>query len=183
MKTLNSEEVLLGDFVSENSVGTSAILLDLSKIFYFLDGRDTDMFNTMKKLNDYFSKSSIPVFGFLRNELMRNEYLILTHKLMIFSGSSVSEEKFSCFNDSVPVSIFCKSSSGKFEIDDRFEFNVLIGFMAAVKKADPVVTTQVPVSTFNLDYSKTRNNENNAMILVEDSDRDSENELEADSDF
>lgn len=145
----------------------------------------------LRKIESSILKKQIIVFASLRNTLLCNEYLYLISKAVILSESEseiVSEERFAEPSSSINVSILSKPGSGKLEVDDRFEFDFYEGFKIRTVKSKALnlgETPGRPSSTFNME----RKNPNehvkftDAKIFVEDSDRDSDNEMEADADF
>ena len=137
-------------------------------------------------------KKQYPFFAFLRSDLLGNELLYTLPKALIISEVSQDnlspEERFAEPNIIYPVSVLTKPGSGKLELDDRFEFTIQEGFKvktADFKQAAEILSSQskMPISTFNLESKKSRTDVFEAKILVEDSDRDSEDEMEADSNF
>lgn len=167
----------------------SVAFFDLTSLIYHHNFSKSSVLTLLRKIESAIQKQKIPVFASLRNNLLCNEYLYLIQKAVIFSDieTSVSpEERFSESPNVLSVSILSRPGSGKLEIDDRFEFCISNGF--TYKKLNPtsvVLGSACPVSTFNLDRKPTGENTANseAKILVEDSDRDSEDEMEADSNF
>lgn len=145
----------------------------------------------LRKIESSILKKQIPVFASLRNTLLCNEYLYLISKAVIISDAEstiVSEERFAEHRSSIHVSILSKPGSGKLEVDDRFEFNFSEGFkIRAIKnKAHNFdETTSRPIFTFSMEQKNPSEQVKftGAKIFVEDSDRDSDNEMEADADF
>ena len=144
------------------------------------------------KIESTVFKKQIPIFASIRNTLLCNEYLYLISKAVILSESECkigSEERFAEPTSLIHVSILSKPGSGKLEVDDRFEFNISEGFKIRTIKNNAINLDESlsfrPISTFNMERKNPGENVkfSDAKIFVEDSDRDSDNEMEADADF
>lgn len=178
-----------GDINFSNPQQANAAFFDITTVIYLHNFSKSNVLNYLRKIDAVLQKQKVPVFLFLRNSLLCNEYLYLIHKAVIISNTESnisSEERFAEPSDLFAVSILSKPGSGKLEIDDRFEFCVSNGFI--LKKIAPIILSSSasnPLSTFNINHKNTGNisNDTEARILVEDSDRDSEDEMEADSNF
>lgn len=171
------------DTRSSNFQLDSAAFFDLSAVVYFHNFSKCTVLDLLRTIDALAQKRKIPIFAFLRNSMLCNEYFYLIHKAIIITSTEskvASEERFTEPSDIFPVSILSKSGSSKLEIDDRFEFSISNGFV--LKKFE---TIKFSGSDFDSDCKNVGNLGNNteARILVEDSDRDSEDEMEADSNF
>lgn len=161
--------------------------LDLTKIIYLKNFVNRDIISIIKKIESLIQKRQVPLYAFIRNDLLCNDYFYNVTKAVIISKNEnfhTTEERFTEYNQTYSVSILTRPSSGKIELEDRFEFSTAAGFMP--KKSNTTTLSSqniIPMSTFNLDKKGPQSNLSKATIVVEDSDRDSEDEMEADSNF
>ena len=160
----------------------SATLFDLTKEFYLNGFNITETMLLIRKLDSIASEKKIHLVLALRQDLLSNQFLYLVPRvLQFFSPDTVGvpEEMFSRSNKSYPVSLMAKAGSSRLEVEDRLEFTLQNGFAFKAGTAKPVMKNSQ--SSVDVDMSNTASGE--AIILVEDSDRDSEDEMEADADF
>lgn len=169
-----------------------AFFFNMNKLIYLNNFEKLICISALRKLDTIAQKSRNPVFACIRQDLVSNEYLFYISKAIIISKDeniSVLEEKFTEHSDPYLVSILTRPSSGRLEIDDRFEFTISDGL-----KVKRMNTTILNLNESTLSESKTSGLKFNlgtkteiyvpdALILIEDSDRDSEDEMEADSNF
>lgn len=171
-----------------------SVFFDFSKLIYAKNFEKSDTLKCIRKIENIFQKKKVPIFASIRDNLLCNEYFYVISKAIIISPteSKISfEERFAEPNNLFSVSILSKPGSGKLEVDDRFEFSISEGFRIKTIQNkisncdDGLSKANVPISTFNMERKKTneQTNGSEAKIFVEDSDRDSENEMEADADF
>ncbi len=163
-------------------------LVDLTKLIYLNNFETKHVISSLRKIESILQKRQLPVFLCIRNDLLSNDYFFSISKSVIITGNekcSTFEERFIEHHESYSVSILTKPGSGKTELDDRFEFTFADGFKFkkqnnnGLNSFDSDLTqSKAPLSTFKSDPSLSE-----ARILVEDSDRDSEDEMEADSNF
>ena len=171
-----------------------SVYFDFTKLIYIKNFEKDSALNSLRKIEAMIQKKQVPVFALIRDDLLCNEYLYVTSKAVIISALEskiCAEERFAEPNTPFPVSILSKPGSGKLEIDDRFEFSINEGFK--IRKVqnktsridDTSSSPNFPTSTFNMERKKVNDQGNisEAIVFVEDSDRDSENEMEADADF
>ena len=171
-----------------------AAFMDLTVAFYLFELDKSALISFLLKLESKLQKTQYPVFAFLRHDILGNDLLYNFSKAVIISESnhsnSFSEERFAESSCNYPVSILTRPGSGKLELNDQFEFNIQDGFkikINSITKKEAYISSSshysMPISTFNLDSKKDQPDSTNAKILVEDSDRDSDDEMEADSNF
>lgn len=168
-----------------------AAFFDLSSISYLIYDENYSLSSYLRNFELLMQKKKYPVFAFLRSDLLKNELLYIVHKAIIFSDfdseKKLIEEKFADSKSSYTVSVLNKPGSGKLELDDRFEFSSQNGFKIRkdnannLSKAESNILPSIP--SFNISSSNDQMSSFQATILVEDSDRDSEDEMDADSNF
>ena len=150
----------------------------------------SQVMSLLRGIENLILKRQVPIFASIRIDLLSNEYLYHVSKSIILSENKSNltlEERFIESNEPHLVSILTKPGSGKLELDDRYEFTISDGF--AIKKTEANTCdlspshSNVPASTFILDSKKYQPNSSETMIVVEDSDIDSEGEMDADSNF
>ena len=182
--------MLLSDNLNSFAIGHhQSVYFDMSKLIYAQSFEKSETLKCLRKIEAIFQKKHVPIFASIRDDLLCNDYLYLISKAIVISPleSKISfEERFAEPNTRFTVSIISKPGSGKLEVDDRFEFSVSGGFRIKTvenKKvnSDDTLSRNDPISTFNMERKKPNISE--AKIFVEDSDRDSDNEMEADADF
>lgn len=188
-------ETLLSDTLNSLDISLhQSVYFDLSKLLYTKNFEKSSILKCLRKIETVFQKEQVPIFASISENLLCNDYLYLISKAIIVSSINAKtcfEERFSEPNTPFTVSILSKPGSGKLEIDDRFEFRIHEGFKikTVVNKASDLDNSSsksnLPISTFKLERmnSEEQRNISEAKIFVEDSDRDSENEMEADADF
>lgn len=171
-----------------------AAFFDLTRLIYCKNLKKIKLLHFLRQINILFEKIHLPVIALIRTDLMDNEFMFLFPKAVIISDRNYydrPEERFSDSIDYYSSSILSKSGSGKLEIDDGFEFNITQGFRH--KKFDNqynIMTedsfnrlsdTQTSISIFKKSEKRCKFSE--SLIVIEDSDRDSGDEMEADSNF
>lgn len=188
-------ETLLSDNLNSLDISLhQSVYFDMNKLIYTKSFEKSSTLKCLRKIEAIFQKKQVPIFASISDNLLCNDYLYLISKAIIISSidsKTSPEERFSEPNTSFLVSILSKPGSGKLEIDDRFEFSIHEGikFKSVANKAsdsdNASFKSNVPISTFNMERKKPDDHKNisEAKIFVEDSDRDSENEMEADADF
>lgn len=182
---LNSVELFynenLKDFIIPDC---QAGFFDLSSLFYLYNFDKNRLLLFLRNFESILQKKQCPVFAFLRQDLLGNEILYTLHKAVIISdidrNNSSPEERFAEPNGIYPASILTKPGSGKLELDDRFEFTIQEGFKNKINGRNQTKgsDSHSELSVSNINFASIE-----AKILVEDSDRDSEDEMEADSNF
>lgn len=162
--------------------------IDLSSVFYLYNHDKNRLLSFLRKFEYIVQKEKFLVFAFLRQDLLGNEILYTLHKAVIISeidrDNSSPEERFAEPSGIYPASILTKPGSGKLELDDRFEFTIQEGFKIKSNNGHNQTKgsyshSELPVLNPKID----RPSSFEAKILVEDSDRDSDDEMEADSNF
>lgn len=158
------------------------ILFDLTHSIYQNDFKLEKILQLVKLLEKISNEKRVHVFLAIRFDLLSNEYLYLVPRVLAIHPDSTvvgNEELISRLPKTYPVSFMYKATSSKLEIENRLLFSLTSGFCFKSESGGKVLQ---PVS--NADSEMNLNiPRNEAMILVEDSDRDSEDEMEADADF
>ncbi len=139
----------------------------------------TKMMHLLKSLESLALEMNLHLFLSLRHDLLSNEYLFYIPRVLAIqpdSSTTSSEEQFSRNSKIYSVLFMYKASSSKLEVEDRLQFSLSSGFSFKTISNSIKTATHIPHMTELNDSSE-------AMILVEDSDRDSEGEMDADADF
>jgi hypothetical protein len=183
-------EMLSSDNLNSLDIShNQCVYFDMSKLIYNKNFEKSLIVQCLRKIEAIFQKKQVPIFASIRDNLLCNDYLYLISKAIIISSIDYKtsiEERFSEPNIPFNVSIISKPGSGKLEVDDRFEFSTSEGFkiknFAKTGCDSDIISSK---SCFNMELKKSdeQTNISEAKIFVEDSDRDSENEMEADADF
>lgn len=182
---IDPETFLKNNLNSLNLSLYQAAFFDLSKLIYSKNLDKIEVSLVLRKFGILLQKNHFPVIALVRSDLLNNEHLYLISKAVIISDikyNDRTEERFADSNIIYVTSILSKSGSGKLEIDDNFEFYLAGGFRRKkIESLNLLSNVQASISILN-------NFENHcktsvAMIVVEDSDRDSEDEMTADLNF
>ncbi len=155
------------------------ILFDLTHYAYLAGFNTQKMMQNIKILERLSVEKRAHVFLALRHDLLSNEYLYHIPRVLAIQPDSLNagnEEQFSRVSNNYSVLFMYKSSSSKLEVEDRLQFSLSSGF--SFKAAGQQAKSPAPYFS-----AHEMNHSNEAMILVEDSDRDSEGEMDADADF
>ena len=162
-----------------------AAFFDLTKLIYSKNSDKIDVSLVLRKFGILLQQNHFPVVDLVRSDLLSNEHLYLISKAVIISDikdNDKTEERFADSNIFYNTSILSKSRSGKLEIDDNFEFNLTGGFRRKkIESLNLLSNVQAPIN--NLNNFENHCKTSVAMIVVEDSDRDSEDEMAADLNF
>lgn len=170
---------------------TAVMHIDLTREMYAENMNIDALTYRVRKVNQLANERKLLVFASIRSDLMRNELLYISQKaVQIASPEMSTDAEEHAFDSSLafPVSTLTKSGASRLEIDDRHEFSQRNGFSLR-KKHSPRLesrdTPGVPTTTFKLDFEATGriSDAGVPMIIVEDSDADSEDDLDADLDF
>lgn len=182
--------MFLSDNLNSFDIGHhQSVYFDMTKLIYAQNFEKISTLKCLRKVEIIFQKKHVPIFASIRDNLLSNDYLYLVSKAIIISPKESKicfEERFAEYNTPFNVSILSKPGSGKLEVDDRFEFSVSEGFrIKSVEyetlSSDGALSRNDPISTFSAEFKNPNISE--AKIFVEDSDRDSDDEMDADADF
>lgn len=165
--------------VSESFFSSSirSAFFDLTKLIYSKNLNRNVVMNTLRKFDFLCKTTKASAFASVRFDIFCNEFIYIVPKIIIISedaSCNIIEEKWSESNMIYNVSVVSRAA-GKVEIDDRNEFGTKIGFRSRAGILNH------HTSSNNIPEKRVKVSE--PLILIEDSDRDSDDDLDADSNF
>lgn len=145
----------------------------------YLNGFDiNNTIKLIKNLEKLSNERNVHTLIAIRHDLLSNEYMLHVPRVLAVhpdTEGTGNEEQFSRMSKSYPVSFMYKAGSSKLEVEDRLHYSLREGF--AFK-----IDSKLQAIQSSNDFGE-MSPSSEAIILVEDSDRDSEGEMEADADF